>query len=213
MANDEFYRQLRDRVSSYSGPYAEYVLLLPDLFVLLSRLMLDSRIEGRHKAMLGGALAYFVLAHRPAAGADVRPDRLPRRPGHPRRRPQPGAQRGGPADRRRPLARQGRPALHRPPQRRAGRPDDRERTPGLHPRKTRDEGPSPRTGVTGARIMARAPRIRPGRPPGARRTCAVRGVGLPDGDAIRGGRSTAPPGRPPRSRRDTPRRTRVPRRA
>ena len=60
MANDEFYRQLRDRVSSYSGPYAEYVLLLPDLFVLLSRLMLDSRIESRHKAMLGGALAYFV---------------------------------------------------------------------------------------------------------------------------------------------------------
>lgn len=60
MANDEFYRQLRDRVSSYSGPYAEYVLLLPDLFVLLSRLMLDSRIEARHKAMLGGALAYFV---------------------------------------------------------------------------------------------------------------------------------------------------------
>lgn len=60
MASDDFYRQLRERVSSYSGPYAEYVLLLPDLFVLLSRLMLDARIDSRHKAMLGAALAYVV---------------------------------------------------------------------------------------------------------------------------------------------------------
>jgi uncharacterized membrane protein YkvA (DUF1232 family) len=36
------------------------VLLVPDLFLLVTRLMLDSRIEGRHKVYMGAALAYVI---------------------------------------------------------------------------------------------------------------------------------------------------------
>jgi uncharacterized membrane protein YkvA (DUF1232 family) len=60
MAADDFYRQLRDKVAGYTGPYAEYVLLAPDLFVLVSKLMLDKRVDGRHKLALGAALAYVM---------------------------------------------------------------------------------------------------------------------------------------------------------
>ena len=60
MANDEFYRTLREKVAGYSGAYADYVLLVPDLFLLVARLMLDPRIEGRHKVYMGAALAYVI---------------------------------------------------------------------------------------------------------------------------------------------------------
>lgn len=60
MAGEEFYRHLREKVAGYSGPYADYVLLAPDLFVLVSRLMLDSRVTARHKVFLGAALAYAI---------------------------------------------------------------------------------------------------------------------------------------------------------
>ncbi len=60
MLGDDFYKQLREKVAGYSGPYAEYVLLAPDLFMLLARLMLDRRVETRHKAFLGAALAYAL---------------------------------------------------------------------------------------------------------------------------------------------------------
>ena len=60
MANDEFYRTLREKVAGYTGAYADYVLLVPDLFLLVARLMLDPRIEGRHKVYMGAALAYVI---------------------------------------------------------------------------------------------------------------------------------------------------------
>ena len=60
MPNDEFYRSLREKVSGYTGAYADQVLLVPDLFLLITRLMLDSRIEGRHKVYMGAALAYVI---------------------------------------------------------------------------------------------------------------------------------------------------------
>jgi uncharacterized membrane protein YkvA (DUF1232 family) len=60
MAADEFYRTLRSKVAGYTGAYADYVLLVPDLVLLITRLMLDPRIEGRHKIYLGAALAYAV---------------------------------------------------------------------------------------------------------------------------------------------------------
>jgi uncharacterized membrane protein YkvA (DUF1232 family) len=60
VANDEFYRTLREKVAGYSGAYADYVLLVPDLFLLVARLMLDPRIEGRHKVYMGAALAYVI---------------------------------------------------------------------------------------------------------------------------------------------------------
>ena len=60
VANEDFYRSLREKVAGYSGAYADYVLLVPDLFLLVTRLMLDSRFEGRHKVYMGAALAYVI---------------------------------------------------------------------------------------------------------------------------------------------------------
>jgi uncharacterized membrane protein YkvA (DUF1232 family) len=60
MAGAEFYETLRERVAGYTGEYADYVLLLPDLFLLITRLMLDGRVEGRHKIYMGAALVYVI---------------------------------------------------------------------------------------------------------------------------------------------------------
>src|SRR5688572_5708060 len=60
MPNNEFYDGLRQKISGYTGQYSEYVLLVPDLFMLVSRLMLDKRVESKHKVYLGAALAYVV---------------------------------------------------------------------------------------------------------------------------------------------------------
>lgn len=60
MADDDVYRAMRDKVSGYAGAYSDYVLLVPDLFLLISRLMLDPRVEAKHKVYLGAALAYVV---------------------------------------------------------------------------------------------------------------------------------------------------------
>jgi uncharacterized membrane protein YkvA (DUF1232 family) len=37
------------------------LLLVPDVFILLARLALDKNVPGSTRAMIGGALAYFVL--------------------------------------------------------------------------------------------------------------------------------------------------------
>jgi uncharacterized membrane protein YkvA (DUF1232 family) len=60
VANDDVYRNLREKVACYTGAYADYVLLVPDLFLLITRLMLDPRVEGRHKVYMGAALAYVI---------------------------------------------------------------------------------------------------------------------------------------------------------
>jgi uncharacterized membrane protein YkvA (DUF1232 family) len=60
MAGDDVYRTLREKVAGYTGAYADYVLLVPDLFLLITRLMLDPRIETKHKAWMGAAVAYVV---------------------------------------------------------------------------------------------------------------------------------------------------------
>ena len=60
MAAAEFYETLRERVKGYTGEYADQVLLLPDLFLLITRLMLDGRVSIRHKAYMGAALAYVI---------------------------------------------------------------------------------------------------------------------------------------------------------
>jgi uncharacterized membrane protein YkvA (DUF1232 family) len=60
VANEEFYRTLREKVSGYTGAYADYVLMLPDLFLLITRLMLDPRVDGKHKVYMGAAIAYVI---------------------------------------------------------------------------------------------------------------------------------------------------------
>jgi len=42
-------------------PAVEALLLVPDVFVLLVRLALDKQVPGEARALIGGALAYFVL--------------------------------------------------------------------------------------------------------------------------------------------------------
>ena len=64
-----FYDRLRERilhsVEKRGGKMSESalkaLLLVPDVFILLVRLMLDKSVPGSTRAMIGGALAYFVL--------------------------------------------------------------------------------------------------------------------------------------------------------
>ena len=42
-------------------PAVEALLLVPDVFVLLVRLALDRNVPGEARALIGGALAYFLL--------------------------------------------------------------------------------------------------------------------------------------------------------
>jgi len=60
VANEEFYRTLREKMAGYTGAYADYVLMLPDLFLLITRLMLDPRVDGKHKIYMGAAIAYVI---------------------------------------------------------------------------------------------------------------------------------------------------------
>ena len=61
-----FYRRLRDRIKHWAErrripqKRLEFLLVAPDLFVLLSRLALDGRVPGRTKAKVAAGLAYFV---------------------------------------------------------------------------------------------------------------------------------------------------------
>jgi len=63
---EDFYQALRARISAWLNSkgkgykHAQILLLAPDLFHLLTRLMLDSRIPAADKAGLGAALAYFI---------------------------------------------------------------------------------------------------------------------------------------------------------
>jgi uncharacterized membrane protein YkvA (DUF1232 family) len=64
-----FYDRLRGRIvagvekrGGRLGPGAvKALLLVPDVFVLLARLALDPAVPGPARALVGGALAYFVL--------------------------------------------------------------------------------------------------------------------------------------------------------
>lgn len=64
--NEDFYRALRARIAAWLGSkgqgfrHARLLLLAPDLFHLLARLVLDHRIPTAEKASLGAAIAYFI---------------------------------------------------------------------------------------------------------------------------------------------------------
>ncbi|HWM92403.1 MAG TPA: DUF1232 domain-containing protein [Thermoanaerobaculia bacterium] len=73
-----FYDRLREKIlhtaEKRGGKMSEgalkMLLLVPDVFILLVRLMLDKNVPGSTRAMIGGALAYFVLP------ADLLPEML-----------------------------------------------------------------------------------------------------------------------------------------
>lgn len=66
--DDSYYCQLRESISKasekiagiYGREAAKYLLLAPDLLVLLMKLLADERVPLRHKSYLVLAIAYFV---------------------------------------------------------------------------------------------------------------------------------------------------------
>jgi uncharacterized membrane protein YkvA (DUF1232 family) len=63
-----FYDRMRDAIRRYlenkgtvAGKTGEYLLLAPDFFVLLWRLINDSRVNAKNKVMLGSGLAYYFF--------------------------------------------------------------------------------------------------------------------------------------------------------
>lgn len=65
---DRFYDRMRDGIRRYldgkgrvAGKTAEYLLLVPDVFMLLWRLVNDPRVNTKNKMMLGSGLAYYFF--------------------------------------------------------------------------------------------------------------------------------------------------------
>ena len=65
---ERFYDRVRKRVQRYVdskgtavGKTAEYLLLVPDVFILLWRLVNDARVSGKNKVLLGSGLAYYIF--------------------------------------------------------------------------------------------------------------------------------------------------------
>jgi uncharacterized membrane protein YkvA (DUF1232 family) len=64
-----FYDRLRARIvrmverrgGRLGGSAAKALLLVPDVFILLVRIVLDPEVPGSARALVGGALAYFIL--------------------------------------------------------------------------------------------------------------------------------------------------------
>ena len=63
-----FYDRVRASIQDYIdkkgrviGKTGEFLLLVPDVFILLWRLTTDRRVAGKVKVLVGSALAYFIL--------------------------------------------------------------------------------------------------------------------------------------------------------
>src|SRR3989440_277871 len=63
-----FYDRIRNTIQRYVegkgkvlGKTAEFLLLVPDVFILLWRLTTDSRVTGKDKVLLGSAIAYYIF--------------------------------------------------------------------------------------------------------------------------------------------------------
>jgi len=66
-AHRDYYQRLRLRMRAWSTSkrgrshkWAEYLMLVPDLFHLLCRLSVDERVPFEHRAKVFGAIAYYV---------------------------------------------------------------------------------------------------------------------------------------------------------
>jgi uncharacterized membrane protein YkvA (DUF1232 family) len=77
--NLKFYETLRDRINKWSknrtGKFGnqvlQYIFVLPDLFILLTRLVSDKRVPTSKKVFLGAVIAYIV------SPVDFIPDFIP----------------------------------------------------------------------------------------------------------------------------------------
>lgn len=75
----KFYEILRKRIGNFMSNYAgensnkltNYLLALPDFFILLCRLAIDKRVSSSQKLFVGGIIAYVMLP------IDIIPDFIP----------------------------------------------------------------------------------------------------------------------------------------
>ena len=65
---NRFYDRIRSNIAAYIerrgpalGKTAEYLFLVPDVFILLFRLANDKRVTGKNKVLLGTGLAYYIF--------------------------------------------------------------------------------------------------------------------------------------------------------
>lgn len=75
----KFYEDLRvkakkwtnEKTGKVGGKLGEYLFMLPDFFILVSRLAVDKRVSAKHKLFVGGIIAYLILP------LDIIPDFIP----------------------------------------------------------------------------------------------------------------------------------------
>ncbi|TFE03333.1 YkvA family protein [Jeotgalibacillus sp. R-1-5s-1] len=65
---ENFYFTLRHKMDQFlqsktgrNHKYAKYLLFAPDIFYLLIQVVRDPRVSGKDKAMVAGAISYFIL--------------------------------------------------------------------------------------------------------------------------------------------------------
>lgn len=65
---ERFYDRVRGAIRNYVAKKgsaiekpAEFLLLVPDVFILLWRLTSDARVSGKDKVLLGSAIAYYIF--------------------------------------------------------------------------------------------------------------------------------------------------------
>ncbi|AJD91171.1 hypothetical protein JMA_18540 [Jeotgalibacillus malaysiensis] len=65
---ENFYYRLRNKIDGFlqektgrNHKYAKYLLFAPDIFYLLIQVVRDKRVSGKDKAMVAGAISYFIL--------------------------------------------------------------------------------------------------------------------------------------------------------
>jgi uncharacterized membrane protein YkvA (DUF1232 family) len=54
-------RRYLDNKGAKGGKRAEYLLLAPDVFMLLFRLVTDTRVSSKNKMLLGSGIAYYIF--------------------------------------------------------------------------------------------------------------------------------------------------------
>lgn len=75
----KFYEELRKKAKDWSSEkssgkftkLSEYLFLLPDFFILLTRLAVDKRVQNKKKVMVAGIIAYVMMPF------DIIPDFIP----------------------------------------------------------------------------------------------------------------------------------------
>lgn len=75
----KFYEDLRHKAKGWTnektgklgGKLGEYLFMLPDFFILVSRLAVDKRVSSKHKLFVSGIIAYLILP------LDIIPDFIP----------------------------------------------------------------------------------------------------------------------------------------